>query len=157
MQFYSGVWGNVYRYRYHMCMLSFRIISGKGQLRKSPRNSSLGLFPSVSHAHSLNRFFQYITSKWAPILTRWLVRKAQAAFQLTMQAVGSLTVADTRLKLNTVALHLSGLIWTASHPDKHKIRIIGFFSENRLHWLFEVRLLLFKVRTCVKTFRRCLI
>ena len=38
-----------------------------------------------------------------------------------------------------VELHLSGLIWTASHPDmqKKKIRVIGFFFENRLHWQFK--------------------
>ena len=40
--------------------------------------------------------------------------------------------------LSTVELHLSGLIGTASHPDMQKIRIIGFFSESRLHWQFEV-------------------
>jgi len=33
------------------------------------------------------------------------------------------------------------LLLTASHPDMQKIRIIGFFFENRLHWLFKVRLL----------------
>jgi len=33
----------------------------------------------------------------------------------------------------TVELHVSGLIGTASHPDMQKIRIIGFFFENRLH------------------------
>jgi len=38
----------------------------------------------------------------------------------------------------TVELHLSGLIGTARHPDMQKIRIIGFFFENRLHWQFEV-------------------
>ena len=27
---------------------------------------------------------------------------------------------------STVELHLSGLIWTTSHPDIHKMRIIGF-------------------------------
>jgi hypothetical protein len=36
-----------------------------------------------------------------------------------------------------VELYLSGLIGTASHPDKHKILIIGFFFENLLHWQFE--------------------
>ena len=30
-------------------------------------------------------------------------------------------------------LHLSGLIRTASPPDMQKIRMTGFFSENRLH------------------------
>jgi len=35
--------------------------------------------------------------------------------------------------LHTVELHFSGLIRTASHPDVQKIRIIGFFFENRLH------------------------
>ena len=38
----------------------------------------------------------------------------------------------------TVELHLSGLIGTTSNPDMHKIRINGFFFENRLHWQFEV-------------------
>jgi hypothetical protein len=28
-----------------------------------------------------------------------------------------------------------------SRPDMQKIRIIGFFFENRLHWQFEVRLI----------------
>jgi hypothetical protein len=36
----------------------------------------------------------------------------------------------------TAELHLSGLIGTASHPDVQKIRIIGFFLENTLHWQF---------------------
>jgi len=26
----------------------------------------------------------------------------------------------------------------ANHPDMQKIRIIGFFFENMLHWQFEV-------------------
>jgi len=39
---------------------------------------------------------------------------------------------------NTVELHLSGLTGTTSHPDLQKIRIIGFFFENRLHYHFEV-------------------
>jgi hypothetical protein len=33
---------------------------------------------------------------------------------------------------------VTGLIGTASHPDMHNIRIIGFFIANRLHWQFEV-------------------
>jgi hypothetical protein len=40
--------------------------------------------------------------------------------------------------INTVELHLSGLIGTASRPDMRKIRIIGFLLENRLHWQLEV-------------------
>jgi len=52
------------------------------------------------------------------------------------------------MKLGTVELHLSGLIGTASYPDVQKIRIIGFFIGNRLHWQFEVRLLQFTVCTC---------
>jgi hypothetical protein len=39
----------------------------------------------------------------------------------------------------------SGLIWTASHPDMQKIRIIGFFFANRLYWQFLFRPLLFAV------------
>jgi hypothetical protein len=43
------------------------------------------------------------------------------------------------LYLIAVGLHLSGLNWKASDPDKHKIRITEFFFENRLHWRFEVK------------------
>jgi len=41
-------------------------------------------------------------------------------------------------EINTVEFHLSGLIGTASFPNMQKIRITGFFLENRLHWQFEV-------------------
>ena len=36
----------------------------------------------------------------------------------------------------TAELHLSGLTGTAKHTDMKKIRIIGFFFENKLHWQF---------------------
>jgi len=52
-------------------------------------------------------------------------------------------------RLYTVEIRLSELIWTASHSKLHKIRIIGFFFENRLHCQFAVRLLLFTVCTGV--------
>jgi len=39
---------------------------------------------------------------------------------------------------STVELQLSGLIGTVLSPDVQKIRIIGFFFENRLHWPLEV-------------------
>jgi hypothetical protein len=42
------------------------------------------------------------------------------------------------VEINTVELHLSGLIGMTSLPDMQKIRITGFFLENRLHWQFEV-------------------
>ena len=51
-----------------------------------------------------------------------------------------------------IELHLSGLTGMARYPDMQKIRIVGFFSENRLHWQFEVRLSLFTVCTCVLDF-----
>ena len=40
--------------------------------------------------------------------------------------------------MSTVAPHLSRLIGTASRQVMHKIRIIGFFFENKLQWQFEV-------------------
>jgi hypothetical protein len=53
--------------------------------------------------------------------------------------ITEVTVSQSqRLLALTVALRLSGLIGTASHPDMQKIRIIGFFFENRLHCQFEV-------------------
>ena len=39
------------------------------------------------------------------------------------------------------------IIW-----DMQKIQIIGLFFENRLHWQFEVWLLLYTVCTCILTF-----
>jgi len=41
-------------------------------------------------------------------------------------------------KLSILELHLSGLNGTASHPDMKKIRLIGFFFENRLQWHLNV-------------------
>jgi len=40
-------------------------------------------------------------------------------------------------KFYKVELQLSGLIVRVCHPDIQKIRIIGFFFKNRLHWQFE--------------------
>ena len=51
--------------------------------------------------------------------------------------------------VDIVDFHLSGLFGMVSHPDMQKIWISGFFFENRLHWQFEVQLLLFTVCTCV--------
>jgi len=53
---------------------------------------------------------------------------------------------------STVELHLSDLIGTVNHPGMPKIRIIGFFFESRLHWQFEVWLLLFAVCTASTPF-----
>ena len=60
-------------------------------------------------------------------------------------------VLKTIVRNNSTAVerNLSGLIGTSSNPNTQKIRIIGFFFENMLHWHFEVRLLLFTVCTCV--------
>jgi hypothetical protein len=38
-----------------------------------------------------------------------------------------------------VELQLSDLIGTASYPDMHNIRIIGFFFENELPWQFDMK------------------
>ena len=49
----------------------------------------------------------------------------------------------------TVELRLSELISTKRHPDVLKIQAVGFLFENRVHWQFAVRLLLFIECTCV--------
>jgi len=49
----------------------------------------------------------------------------------------------------TAILHLSELTGKPSHSDMQIIRIIGFFFENRVHWQFEVFLLLSAACTCV--------
>jgi len=56
---------------------------------------------------------------------------------------------STFIKFNSAELHLSGLTGTANHPDMQKIRIIGYFFDKKLHWQFEVRLLLLRACTCV--------
>jgi hypothetical protein len=66
---------------------------------------------------------------------------------LESQMVAQLT--GERRKLHTVERHLSILIGKPSRPDNQKIRIISLFFENRLHWQFEVRLLLLTVCTDV--------
>ena len=53
-------------------------------------------------------------------------------------------VVDDVVFVVTVELHLSGLMGTASHSEMQKIRIIGFFFENKLHWLFDVENNFFK-------------
>jgi hypothetical protein len=52
-------------------------------------------------------------------------------------------------RLITVEPLLSGLIGMAKEPDMQKIRIIGFLFEYKLHWQFQVELLLFTICTCV--------
>jgi len=71
--------------------------------------------------------------------------------------VGKLTFLFLFFVSGTAELDLSRLIVTANHQDKQKILVIEFFFENSLHYQFEVRLLLFTVRTGVWTFRSCLI
>jgi len=62
---------------------------------------------------------------------------------------GKQTGTKKVISRSTLELQLSGLIGMARRPDMQKIRIIGFFFENRLHWRFEVRLLLFTVCTYI--------
>ena len=40
----------------------------------------------------------------------------------------------------TVKLHLFGLNGKTGHQDLQKLRINGFFFQNRLHWQLQVRL-----------------
>ena len=39
----------------------------------------------------------------------------------------------TAINVSTVELHLSGLIWTASHRDMQNIQRIGFFLKKKSH------------------------
>ena len=53
-----------------------------------------------------------------------------------VQSVNTKFEEDKTANVRAVELHLSGLTGTARHPDKQKVRIIGFFFLNRLHWQF---------------------
>ena len=140
-----------------MCTVSFRIISGKRQLRKIPRNSSLGLFPNPIELSFLCSFSIQILSIHYVQMRPYLNSLVSSLCTSSVSAhYASCWLSDGN-RHKTVALHLSGLIWTARHPEMQKIGITGFFFENSLHRLFEVRLLIFRVCTCVKTFRPCLI
>jgi len=69
----------------------------------------------------------------------------------TVVSINSNRVCDRQLQLPvciTVELHSSGLIGTANNPVKRKNPIIGIVFENRPHWQFSFRLLLFTVCTC---------
>jgi hypothetical protein len=57
---------------------------------------------------------------------------------LLLLGVTYLVVNLAVVEVSTVELHLSRLIGMASHLDMQKIQMIGFFSEKRLHWWFEV-------------------
>jgi len=59
-----------------------------------------------------------------------------------------LYINETEIK-RMIEFHFSGLIGMASHLDVQIIQIIEFFFGNRLHWQFEIQLLLFTVCTCV--------
>ena len=70
----------------------------------------------------------------------------------TVVSINSNRLCDRQLQLQvciTVELHSSGLIGTASHLVMQKTRVIGLVFENRLHWQFAVRLLLFTVCTAL--------
>ena len=45
----------------------------------------------------------------------------------------SVIIGSVLTEGSAIDFHLSGLIGMPSHPDMQKIRIIGFFFENRLH------------------------
>ena len=62
----------------------------------------------------------------------------------------SLVSESIQIKIK-LELLLSGLIGASNHPDKQKIRKTEFFFENRLHWQFGVRLLLFAV--CITQYK----
>ena len=76
-------------------------------------------------------------------------KTAEEALRRLLRRTTSVTWFLLTFDSYTVELQLSGIIGKASHPDMQKIRIIGFFFENRLHRQFAVRLLLFTVCTCV--------
>jgi hypothetical protein len=58
----------------------------------------------------------------------------QQLLQLLLKAVVKwANNQDTELRNITVQLHLPGLIVTAKRPEMPKVRIIGFFFENRLY------------------------
>ena len=72
---------------------------------------------------------------------RNFVSIAVTYFTLTSRSVssyGHYAITNAKFVLNG----------TAKHPDMQKIRIIGFFSENRLQWQYEVLLLLLTICTC---------
>jgi hypothetical protein len=62
-------------------------------------------------------------------------RQLQVGFVLDKVALDRILSGQFGLTI-TVKLHLYGFIGTAINPDMQKIRITGFFFENRLHWQF---------------------
>ena len=96
----------------------------------------------------LKRVVQFCLSVLRPLVMDYTIIYFAYNFHVKVWAVQP---CGTQF-LYTVELHLYGLIGMTSHPDIQKIRIIGFFFSNSLHRQFEVRLLIFTVRTGIKPF-----
>ena len=125
---------------------------------KSPRSLVVScVCPSVfryREAVRVSEILKGLSWIWYYTILRkiWAILKVCALWACALPITLTLTLSiplyvNSYINNNTVKLHLSRLIGTASHPDVQKIRIIGFFFENRLHWQFEIRLLLFTVCT----------
>ena len=69
----------------------------------------------------------------------------------TYRSVQSVSCANLQYPLHNKygRTPLIRIKWDSEPSHMQKIRITGFVFENRLHWQFEVRLLLFTVRTSV--------
>ena len=79
--------------------------------------------------------WKFRTENHCRVLRLW--RSGRSAF-ITEVFVAFLS-SSSKCWGSTVELNLSWLFWTASHPAMWKIRIIGFFFGNRLHWQYEIK------------------
>ena len=144
-----------------MCKESFRIIFGKIQLRKSPRNSSLGLFPNPTELSFPCSFSKRILSIHYVQMRPYLNSLVSSQCTSSVSAhYASCWLSDgnrhkTKVKYSStplIRINLDGEpSGNAENPDN------WIFFENSLHGLFEVRLLIFRISICIKTFRSCLI
>ena len=88
---------------------------------------------------------QFLVTDIISMITQFRVRTIYDEFQSstdllrhTEKFCSWLEYSHTCPTPSTVQFHLSRLIGMAIHLDEQKIRIIGFFFENRLHWQFEL-------------------
>jgi hypothetical protein len=95
------------------------------------------LYTFIASCQNNHRDFGFRISKKTKL--RHCTRSSRISATPTLKFLRSHWLFLTQHSLaDTVELHLPGLIGTSSQSDMQRIRIIGFFFENRLEWQFQV-------------------
>jgi len=79
-----------------------------------------------------------VMHSYAPFEVAAMARQSAVEKRSDSQPLLHMCIMTLKVKIHlfvsTIQLHLSGCFGKRNHPEMQKIRIIGFFFENRLHW-----------------------